>query len=58
MLGMGELDERSEWKLEAPVPGTRLMSPKPLFRKLEEEVAEEETAKLGQTLSLLKGART
>ena len=47
-LGLGELDERSEWTVEAPVPGRELEKPSPLFAKLEDEVAEEETARLGQ----------
>ena len=47
-LGLGELDERSEWKIEAPVPGRELQKPLPLFTKLEDEVAEVETARLEQ----------
>jgi methionyl-tRNA synthetase len=35
------------WKLEAPKAGQALAQPLPLFTKLEEEVAETETKKLG-----------
>ena len=47
-LGLGELDESSEWKIGAPVAGRELQKPSPLFAKLEDEVAEVETARLGQ----------
>ncbi len=36
------------WILDAPSPGQKLQPPEPLFAKLDEEVAEEETARLGQ----------
>ena len=47
-LGLGELDEGAEWKIGAPVAGRELQKPSPLFAKLEDEVAEAETARLGQ----------
>ncbi|MCH8088097.1 MAG: methionine--tRNA ligase, partial [Chloroflexi bacterium] len=58
LLGLGELKEDSEWRLEAPSPGQRLLEPTPLFRKLEDEVAEEETAKLGQSPSSRNRVKT
>ena len=58
LLGLGELKEDSEWRLEAPSPGQRLLEPMLLFRKLEDEVAEEETAKLGQTPSSRNRVKT
>ena len=58
LLGLGELKEGSEWRLEAPSPGQRLLEPTPLFRKLEDEVAEEETAKLGQSPSSRNRVKT
>ncbi|MEW6033505.1 MAG: methionine--tRNA ligase [Chloroflexota bacterium] len=36
------------WKLQMPEPGRALPSPTPLFVKLEERVAEEEVARMGQ----------
>ncbi len=36
------------WRLDAPSPGQKLQPPEPLFTKLDEELAEEETARLGQ----------
>ena len=51
LLGFDELDEAAEWRLRFPSPGQKLLEPEPLFRKLEEEVAEEETAKLGRVPS-------
>ena len=47
-LGLGELDESSEWKIRRPEGGRALQKPSPLFAKLEDEVAEVETARLGQ----------
>jgi methionyl-tRNA synthetase len=37
------------WQPDPPPPGQKLLEPKPLFTKLEEELVEEETARLGQT---------
>lgn len=36
------------WRTKIPAPGQKLQAPQPLFTKLEEELAEVETAKLGQ----------
>ncbi|MEE8419215.1 MAG: methionine--tRNA ligase, partial [Dehalococcoidales bacterium] len=36
------------WTLDAPSPGQKLQPPEPLFTKLDEELAEEEAARLGQ----------
>ncbi|GAI25922.1 unnamed protein product [marine sediment metagenome] len=36
------------WQLHSPLPGQRLREPQPLFSKLDEKVAEEETKRLGQ----------
>ncbi|MEE9248616.1 MAG: methionine--tRNA ligase [Dehalococcoidia bacterium] len=58
LLGLGELKEGSEWRLESPSPGRRLLEPTPLFRKLEDEIAEEETAKLGRSPSFRKRVET
>ena len=58
LLGLGELKEDGEWRLEAPSPGQGLLEPTPLFRKLEDEVAEEETAKLGQSPSSRNRVKT
>ncbi len=35
------------WKLNSPPPGQRLLSPEPLFSKLDEDLVEEETSRLG-----------
>ena len=48
LLGLnGQVEERG-WAVEAPQPGTPLPSPEPLFTKLDESVAEEQTNKLGE----------
>ena len=36
------------WQLSSPLPGQKLLPPKPLFSKLDEKLAEEETGRLGQ----------
>ncbi|MCK4368085.1 MAG: methionine--tRNA ligase [Dehalococcoidales bacterium] len=36
------------WKPNPPSPGQKLLEPKPLFAKLDEELIEEETARLGE----------
>jgi methionyl-tRNA synthetase len=46
-LGFEGTVEDDGWRLHAPPPGQKLREPKPLFTKLEEELAEEETARLG-----------
>ncbi len=58
LLGLGELKEDSEWQLEPPSPGRKLLEPTPLFRKLEDEIAAEETAKLGRSPSSRKRVET
>jgi methionyl-tRNA synthetase len=35
------------WQLRVPPPGQKLLSPEPLFTKLDEKVAEEETKRIG-----------
>ena len=37
------------WQLHFPPPGQKLLPPQPLFSKLDEELVEEETGRLGQT---------
>ncbi len=37
------------WQLHFPPPGQKLLPPQPLFSKLDEELVEEETSRLGQT---------
>jgi len=37
------------WQLHFPPPGQRLLPPQPLFSKLDEELVEEETRRLGHT---------
>jgi len=36
------------WKLRLPSPGQQLMKPEPLFKKLDKDVIEQETARMGQ----------
>ena len=48
LLGLGELDEAGEWRIQSTTPGQELLEPEPLFEKLDEATADEETAKLGQ----------
>jgi methionyl-tRNA synthetase len=47
-LGLPGTVEEAGWKAQPVVPGTRLPPPEPLFLKLEDKMAEEETALLGQ----------
>jgi len=47
-LGFEGRVEDYGWKLQPPPPGQRLLEPKPLFTKLDEGLAEEETSRLGQ----------
>ncbi|HLB29303.1 MAG TPA: hypothetical protein VJM69_04130, partial [Dehalococcoidia bacterium] len=47
-LGLPGTAEGSGWRLLLPEPGQPLGEPRPLFRKLEPTVAEEEEARLGQ----------
>ncbi len=37
------------WQLHFPPPGQKLLPPQPLFSKLDEELVEEETRRLGHT---------
>ena len=39
------------WRPHAPAPGQKLVMPQPLFTKLDEKLAEEETARLGKGLA-------
>jgi len=47
-LGFEGKIEDYGWQLLSPSPGQRLREPQPLFTKLDEKVAEEETKRLGQ----------
>jgi methionyl-tRNA synthetase len=47
-LGFEGRMEEYGWKPHAPQPGQRLLEPKPLFTKLDEGLAEEETSRLGR----------
>jgi len=47
-LGFGGNVEDCGWKPNLPSPGQKLLEPKPLFTKLDEELIEEETARLGE----------
>ena len=46
-LGFEGNVEDDVWQPTPPQPGQKLVKPKPLFTKLEESLAEEETKKLG-----------
>ena len=48
-LGFEGRVEDYGWQPTVPPPGQRLLSPQPLFSKLDEELVEEETSRLGQT---------
>jgi len=48
MMGFGGTIESDGWKLMLPTGGQKLGEPEPLFTKLDEELVEEETARLGQ----------
>jgi len=47
-LGFEGNIEDCGWQLTEPKPGQRLLPPEPLFSKLDEELADEETSHLGQ----------
>jgi len=49
-LGFTGRVEDGGWQPRVPVPGQKLLSPQPLFTKLDESVVEEESARLGKTL--------
>jgi len=48
-LGFEGKVEDYGWKPNPPKPGQKLLQPQPLFIKLDEKLAEEETSRLGQT---------
>jgi len=48
LLGFKGSIESDGWQLRMPAPGQRLLPPQPLFSKLDEELVEEETNRLGQ----------
>ncbi|GAG39704.1 unnamed protein product, partial [marine sediment metagenome] len=47
MLGFEGRVEEYGWKPGVPEPGQKLLSPEPLFLKLDEEIVEAETSRLG-----------
>jgi len=47
-LGFEGSIEGDGWQLRLPEPGQKLLPPKPLFSKLDEELIDEETNRLGQ----------
>jgi methionyl-tRNA synthetase len=49
LLGFAGDVADSGWRLQLPPPGQELLTPEPLFSKLDEELVAEETARLGQT---------
>jgi methionyl-tRNA synthetase len=48
LLGFKGSIESDGWQLRMPAAGQRLLPPEPLFSKLDEELVEEETNRLGQ----------
>ncbi|MBA7663141.1 Methionine--tRNA ligase [subsurface metagenome] len=46
-LGFKGSVEDDGWQFHSPSPGQRLLPPEPLFSKLDEELADEETSRLG-----------
>lgn len=48
LLGFGGRIEEGGWGTHRPEPGQRLTLPQPLFIKLDEKLAEEETSRLGR----------
>ena len=48
LLGFKGNVEADGWRLHLPSPGQKLLSPTPLFSKLDEELIEEETSQLGR----------
>lgn len=48
MLGFDDNIEDYGWQPITPEPGQKLMAPEPLFKKLDEELIDEETARLGK----------
>ena len=47
-LGFDGSVESDGWNLRVPEPGQKLLSPEPLFSKLDEDLVEEELSRLGQ----------
>ena len=47
-LGVDGSVETDGWNLRVPEPGQKLLSPRPLFSKLDEDLVEEEVSRLGQ----------
>jgi methionyl-tRNA synthetase len=47
LLGFSGRVEESKWGMEIPPPGQKLAPPEPLYVKIEERRAEEETRRLG-----------
>jgi methionyl-tRNA synthetase len=47
LLGFEGQVEDKGWQPEVPAPGQKLLEPEPLFSKLDEKLAEEETSRLG-----------
>jgi len=50
-LGFAGNVEDDGWRLHSPTPGQKLLPPEPLFSKLDEELAGEESARLRQSSS-------
>ena len=50
-LGFAGSVEDAGWRLHSPAPGQKLLPPEPLFSKLDEELAEEESNRLRQSSS-------
>ena len=50
-LGFTGSVEGDGWRLHSPPPGQKLLPPEPLFSKLDEELAEEESSRLRQNSS-------
>jgi len=48
-LGFAGRVEDDGWRLHSPVPGQKLLPPEPLFSKLDEDLAEEESNRLRQS---------
>jgi methionyl-tRNA synthetase len=47
-LGFAGTVEATGWKSNRPTPGQKMVPPEPLFAKLDEKLADEEAARLGQ----------
>ena len=50
LLGFKGNVEDYGWQPHSPVPGQRLLKPEPLFSKLDDELIEEETKRIGQSI--------